>query len=201
VTTPEDQRFELHKLWLEHSFQAKKQELDRALEREKLERQQGFEARKEYSRQVLEYVLSHQRNLKEYGQMCLRSLFLMNGAAVIGLLSFMGTASGKPIGTVIVTPSMFVPAFWKFGLGLVATLFSMLFAYYNYIYHDAIQAGPGELANNMVKPTDKWPGNYTKSNTRRVSWTQALAVLFGIIALVLFLWGCEQAARSFGRLR
>lgn len=67
--------------------------------------EQAFEARKEYARQVLEYVSLHQRHLKDYGQMCLRTVFLLNGESIIVLLGFIGTSAGRSVGQTVIAPA------------------------------------------------------------------------------------------------
>lgn len=193
--------FELRKLELNHAFEARKHDGNQALERQKLDRQHGFEARKEYARQGLEYVLAFQNHLKEYAQLALRSIFLMNGVALVGLLSFIGTSAGKNIGQLTVFPALFVPAFWKFALGLISTVLSMFFAYLNYMFHQSVEARPGDLANNMITPQPIWPINFSDSSERRINATHFLGVTFGLLGGLLFILGCHDVADVFLRLR
>jgi hypothetical protein len=196
-----DRKFELHKLELEHRFQSAKFDREQALEKEKLDREHLFESRKEYARQVLEYALQFDRHLKEYGQLALRSIFLLNGGAVLALLTFIGSSIGKSVGSTSVLPSMFVSAFVLYCAGLVACAISMTFAYLNYMGHHNSRADPGALANNMIAQREKWPGNFSVGNIRLISWSWKLAFLFGLTALVLFAAGCIKVAYVFQALK
>ena len=192
-----DRKFELHKLELEHKFQSAKYDLEQALEKEKLDRQHLFEARKEYARQVLEYSLQYERHLKEYGQLALRSIFLLNGGAILALLTFIGSSIGKTTGQTAVTPSLFVSAFVFYCLALIACILSMTLAYLNYMGHHHFYADPGALANNMMAQQKTWPGNFSVGNSRLVSWSWKSALFLGVAALILFAVGCFQVARVF----
>jgi hypothetical protein len=117
--TEDDKEFELRKLRLEHEFQAIQNVADRTLELEKTIQQQTFDAGKEYARQTLEYALQHDRHLKDYGQMALRSVFLLNGGAIIAILTFIGTTAGKTVANIVVVPASFIPAFTCYAVGLL----------------------------------------------------------------------------------
>ena len=194
-------KHELHKLELEHKFQAAKFDREQALEKEKLDRQHAFDARGEYARQVLEYSLQFERHLKEYGQFALRSIFLLNGGAILALLTFIGSSIGKSSGPAQVTPSLFVCAFLLYGAGLVACTISITCAYINYMGHHNSRADPGALANNMVAAQPTWPGNFTSFNNRLVSWSWKVAFFFGVAALIFFTVGCVEVARIFAALK
>lgn len=170
-----DKKFELHKIELEHKFQAAKLEQEQALEKQKIDRQHAFDARKEYARHVLEYSLQFERHLKEYGQLALRSVFLLNGGAILALLTFIGSSIGKSVGTTHVTPSLFMGAFLYYGAGLVMCVVSITCAYINYTGHHQSRADPGALANNMITAQANWPGNFTTANNRLVNWSWKLA--------------------------
>lgn len=181
-----EQRFELAKIEIEHSFA-----------RQVSDRQHHFESRKEYARQVLEYSLQYERHLKDYGQMALRSLFLLNGGAMVALLAFLGSSVGKSVGATQISPSQFVWPFSYFAGALVAVTLSMTFAYFNYVGHHGVRADPGALANNMIAMQDKWPGNFTDGYIRLTNWSFRCAFFFGVVALGLFITGCILVAKVF----
>jgi hypothetical protein len=174
-----DRQFELQKLEIEHRFQAAKHQMDQALEKEKLDRQHQFDARKEYARQVLEIRQQFDRHLKDYGQTALRSVFLLNGAAILALLTFIGSSIGKSVEGIAISPALFVPAFVKYSVGLLLTAIAMICAYFNYAGLHAGYADPGALANNMTTPQPIWPGNFSPKNNRLVNWSRWLAIVLG----------------------
>ncbi|PVE26444.1 hypothetical protein DC522_01385 [Microvirga sp. KLBC 81] len=196
-----DQNFELHKLGLQQQFDAGKTLDQIEFEREKLERAKILEASKEYARQVHDYSMQYEKHLKEYGQLALRTIFLLNGGAIVALLTFIGGTLGKSSGAITLAPALFVPAFTKYALGLICTALSMLFAYVNYMFHHRTTAGPGDLANNMMKLQEQWPGNYTNANSRGTGISFWLALLLGSGALGFFAWGCFQVANVLSSLK
>jgi hypothetical protein len=196
----ESEEFELHKLQLEHKFQAAKLADEHALEREKLDRQHKFEARKEYARQILEYSLQHDRHLKDYGQMGLRSVFLLNGAAIIALLTFIGSAAGKLIGKLTITPALFVPAFSFFAVGRFCATVAITFSYFNYMGHKHTNADPGWLTNNIIAGQEQWPAKYSLGTSRFINWTWRLALITGVGGLMSFGLGCYKVACVFQSL-
>ena len=199
--TMNDREFELHKLELEHQIQSRKQLVDHSWEKEKLDRQHMFEARKEYSREVTEYALQFDRHLKDYGQMALRTCILLNGGAIIALLTFIGSVVGKTVGKTEIAPALFVLPFSMFVAGLVCTVCSMTLAYLNYMTHHESRAEPGSLANNMISPQANWPGNFTPSNAIKVRWSWLLALAFGIGSIIFFGAGCYKVALVFSSLK
>lgn len=196
-----DQEFELHKLELQQNFEAKKTIDQINLEKEKLDRSQAFEARKEYARQTHDYSLQYEKHLKEYGQLTLRTIFLLNGGAILALLTFIGGTIGKSTGTTTLAPALFVAPFGKYVAGLVCTVISMLLAYVNYSFHHERTAQPGDLANNMLRPQESWPGNHSKGNSYGTNASWIFALIFGAGAVAFFAWGCWQVASVFGGLK
>jgi hypothetical protein len=196
-----ERKFEVHKIDLEHRFQAAKLADEQTFEREKIDRTHKHEAGKEYARQILEYTLQHDRHLKDYGQMALRSVFLLNGGAIIALLTFIGSASGKTIGASVIAPALFVVAFSFFSAGLVCAVISITSAYLNYMGHKHVNADPGWLANNIIAQQEKWPGNHSVSNSRFINWTWHVALFTGIVSLTMFGIGCYKVAAVFEVLK
>lgn len=184
----------------DRQFEMVKLESAQAQEREALDRQHQFESRKEYSRMVFEAFLLYERNLKDYGQMALRSVFLLNGASILGLLTFIGAAVGKSVGSTTISPAMFVGAFSFFAVGLVLSAVAMTSAYFNYSGHRSITSDFGALANNMIRGGEKWPWGNTPARTRLVAWSYRTAVATGVLSLAMFSIGCWRVAAAFGRL-
>jgi hypothetical protein len=197
----EDKDFELLKLQIEHDFQARQNDADRALELDKIIQQLTFDAGKEYARQTLEYALQHDRHLKDYGQMALRSAFLLNGGAIISILTFIGATAGKTVANKAIVPALFVPSFASYAVGLIGATISMTFAYLNYLGHKNSKADPGDLANNMMKMKKAWPANNSVSNSRLIDWSWYLAMIFGVSSIILFGAGCYEIVRVFEVLK
>ena len=197
----DEKDFELHKLKLEYEFEAAKLGDEHAFEREKVDRQTKLQAGTEYARQILEYALQHDRHLKDYGQMALRSVFLLNGGAIIALLTFSGSVTGKQVSDITIKPASFVVAFSCFAVGLVCAVLAMTFAYLNYMGHKHTTADPGALANNMIAQKDTWPSNLSVGNSRFVNWTWRCALIVGIAAIVFFGLGCFQVGLVFHSLK
>ncbi len=196
----DEKNFELRKIELEHKFQAAKLDKEQALQKEIIDKQRVFEAGKEYARQVSAAVLQYDAHLKEYGQLALRSVFLLNGGAILALLTLIGSSIGKSVGTTPILPSAFVSAFLFFAAGLLSCVGSMTFAYLNYTGHRSVGAGPGDLANNMIAQQPKWPGNYQSGKLRLISWSWKIALVLGISSLALFCGGCLEVAAVFSKL-
>lgn len=192
---------ELRKLELEHTFQAKVLELEHKFEREKIAREEHFKARQEYAKQMHEDRLQFEKHFKEYGQLALRSLFLLNGGALVALLAFIGTSLGKNVEGVIVTPAMFIPAFWKFTVGLLLIAIAMGVSYANYQLQFYVIAHPANLVNNMIQPTERWPGNNNAQRSQLANVTWIGAILTAILAGALFLWACTDIVNAFAAMR
>jgi hypothetical protein len=145
--------------------------------------------------------LQHDRHLKDYGQMALRSVFLLNGGAIIAILTFIGATAGKTVANTVVVPASFIPAFMCYAVGLLCATISMTFAYLNYLGHKNSRADPGALANNMMKLQKVWPANISVSNTRLIDWTWYFALISGVGAIILFGFGCYEMVRVFEALK
>lgn len=186
---------ELRRLELQYELETRKQQAEHAFQLQKAELEAGLEGRKEYARQTLEYALQYEGHLKDYAQLALRSAFLLNGGAVIALLTFIGSTVGKAVNGVAVSPALFVPAFQTFIAGLVLVCLAMTLAYYNYMGHHGAKADPGSLANNIIKQQGTWPTDYSTGKRRLVRWTHWLAVACGVLSLLAFIWGSVLVGR------
>lgn len=192
-----DKYFELKKLQRQHDFEIRKQLNEFAFERERFDRQTKIVAAKEYAREIVELKSQYDRHLKEYGQLAMRTIFLLNGGAIIALLTLMGSVIGRGNETIEVYPALFVPAFAKFGIGLVATVGTMVAAYTNYLGHHDSSANPADLANNIIHLQANWPGNFTNLRGKTITWGFRLAFVFGLISVLFFGWGCLNVAQVF----
>jgi hypothetical protein len=142
----------------------------------------------EYARQIHDRLLHSISSSKEYGVMGLRSLFLLNGGAIIAILTLIGTVLDEGQSNARLTPASFVPAFQAFGMGLVFAVIAMLCGYFNFQFHGQIYAGPAELAQNIIK-LETWPSDYTEQKGRWISWTLWIAVVCGVLSLAAFFVG------------
>lgn len=180
------------------ALELRKIEIEQAFSRQERQHQHGLEGRKEYARQHLALAQQYEQHLKEYGQMALRSIFLLNGGATLALLTFIGSVIQKT--NYSVSPSAFVPSFRWFVGGLIATVVSMTFAYLNYSLHKSWTADPFALANNIIKQEEEWPHNIKRWKNITTTWTFRLAFIFGVLGLAAFLYGCLDVADVFGHM-
>jgi hypothetical protein len=85
---------------------------------------------------------------RDYGSAGVRTLLLLNGGAIVGLLAFVGTLYGKDqfkIEVAISFARALRPSFFAFVLGLALTALTSFFAYLNWgfvsgTYHNPAQA-------------------------------------------------------------
>lgn len=107
-----------------------------------------------------EYV----KHLKDYGQETIKSLILLNGGAIVALLTFVGALLAKgelaQLRLAAVTLDRLLPAFGCFGAGLATSVAAAGFGYLNFSALAEIAPSPRELHDWMsgvaVPACPKW---------------------------------------------
>lgn len=192
-----EERLELykHQLWLERVG------IEHLNEMAIVERKEYLEGRLEYAKQIHAERLQFERNFKDYGQLALRTMFLLNAGSLVFLLAFIGSTLGKSVGNLALTPAMFKLSFIYFVGGVVSVACALIFAYWNYHTQFWMLAQAPQLANNIMQGTKEWPRAYTKWKHRIVDATWLLSTIAGIASGALFLIGCWEVLSVFESLK
>jgi hypothetical protein len=169
-----------------------------ALEQKKHSEETRRIAAVEYARIVHERFLYEVQASKDYGVMSLRSMFLLNGGAIIALLTLAGTILDDPAATrTDFIPTRFVAAFQAYVMGLVLAVLGMISGYFNFQLIAMTRAEPGDLANNIIQLAGTWPHDYKASVLWKIRGTLYFAVFVGLLSMLAFLWGCYLARTVF----
>jgi hypothetical protein len=182
-----DQVFELQKLAAEQAF-----------ERERIQREERYNARHEFARQIHAERLQFERNFKEYGQLTLRSVFVLNAGSVVVLLAFIGSMLGRssPI-SYHIAPALFAPAFARFACGLCLVVIASAVAYCNYQAQYWVLAQPVTLANNMMAENKEWPRAFSKTRLYFINATWVVSMACAIASVGCFVWGSYSVLGVF----
>ena len=165
-----------------------------------LEREIRKEAAIEYAKMVQGQYLQARQFAKDYGQMAIRSVFLLNGGALVSLIAFMGSISkGGEIGHVSFQPSDFINGFIAFVIGLIFAMLTMILAFINFGYHSQISADNGSLANAIIRLDEKWPHDGTDEKAARIDWTYNISIGVGLLSMIAFMVGCIFTGHAFGK--
>lgn len=153
-----------------------------------------------------EYAISHherEANLgvkigdtaRESAMQALKSVLLINGGAAIALLAFVGSALTDDAQSMAIQPVKLVAAVTWFAWGVAAAVMAMAFTY-----------GTLYCAAHRSHSWDRsWEYPYlveTKQTRRWLItgyWFEALAVAFGLLALICFcigIWAVKEAVIS-----
>lgn len=173
--------------------QLKMREQFRAFEGEKF-----LLAVKVYAEQSYGYRLNAYGNAKEYGLQCVKHLTLLNGGALIALLSLVGALISKADEKSIVIAISFLhslaPALLCFAAGLVANGLLAALIWRNWLAIAESFQAPKHLSDLISKgKCDALPDTASKIATV----THFLIYLFGFGSLGLFLLGAYIVARAF----
>jgi hypothetical protein len=111
---------------------------------------------------------------KDYGQIFVRTIFLLNGGAILALLTFIGSMYGKSDLNVLVAISLgkkLVPAFYCFAGGLVSAALVAAIAYFNWMIVTESYPGAGAFLifciTNRLKNTQTSKGLLTGASLWR----------------------------------
>lgn len=155
-------------------------------------------AAKVYAEQSYGYRLNAYGNVKEYGTQCVKHLTLLNGGALIALLSLVGALVSKADDKSIVIAISFLhslaPALLCFAAGLVANGLLTALIWRNWLAIADTFQNPKLLSDLISKgKCDALPD--TASQIATV--THVLIYAFGFGSLGLFLFGAYIVARAF----
>lgn len=155
------------------------------------EREFRKEAATEYARMVSAHQLQAQQFMKDYGQMAVRSLFLLNGGAIVSLITFMGSTSQFTFDyPVELVPTNLVQGFPWFLFGLFFAVLMMFMAYVNFRKIAECHADFGSLSNAIIELKEAWPHDSSDDKSKFIHWTYLSAVVAGVCSLLSFLAGC-----------
>lgn len=196
-----EQTFELRKLEVQHNGNMLKLQAEQAFEREKMQREERFMARHEYARQLHAERLQFERNFKEYGQLALRSVFVLNAGAIVVLLAFVGSSISRSTGGMAVAPALFKPSIAYFSIGLGCVVAALIVAYANYQIQFWVLAQPAHLTNNMMVKNPEWPRMLSK---RKLWWTNItwiVSIGLGVVSGGFLILGAFNVLAVFGALK
>jgi hypothetical protein len=155
------------------------------------EREFRKEAATEYARMVSAHQLQSQQFMKDYGQMAVRSLFLLNGGALVSLITFMGSSSQFTFSYPDeLVPTNLVQGFPWFLFGLIFAVVMMFMAFVNFGEIADSYADFGSLSNAIVELKEAWPHDFSDGKSNLIRWTYRGAVTAGVLSLLSFFAGC-----------
>lgn len=165
------------------------------------EREQWMLASDTYVKQIHDQRMMHMIAIKEYGVLTIRTLFLLNGAAILGSLTFIATFFGKNDQTVIligVTLAKYISysIIW-FGAGLMCAIVASGVAYLNFNYAHMTFQTPADLYF-FIKSTEVDPPN--RKFRLLTNITMYTAVGTTIIGMICFVCGALNAVKTFSIL-
>lgn len=178
---------------------------DEELKRIEQERDHRFqrerEAHQAYADHNAAERLSAMEAIREYGQATVRTLALLNGGAILALLTFTGsffTRNDRILADVGVTFARSVAdPFCYFGAGLVCGAIVAGIGYVNYSVVAASYYDPGEmydwLRGTTPKPKPRWYGPFAVGS----AW---VAVAIATTGLIAFVAGSIKALRALSVL-
>jgi hypothetical protein len=136
---------------------------------------------------------------KEHGLVVIRSLFLLNGGAILALLTFIGSMYGKDSLNVLVAISLstkLLPAFYAFAVGLIATTLTAIIGYFNWNWAVGTYPDPADLHMWLQHKPLEDPA----SARQKVRWSLWLAVASAALALICFGVGSYLVTTAFSVL-
>jgi hypothetical protein len=137
----------------------------------------------EFEHKSLEYS-------KEYGAITLRGLFLINGGAIISILTLIGSLLQNPNGLKL--SELLFESIWFFALGLIATILATGIGYVNFQALNYMQPGP----DGLRKYIDTGDASGWKISKIPIVTAWSAVVLSGASAF-LFFYGLYLALSGF----
>jgi hypothetical protein len=151
-----------------------------------------------YAEQTHELRVAATSNSVEYGKIFVRSAFLLNGAAILALLTFISSLFGKvdPSAAIAVSFAKAVwPAFVCHVFGLVAVTGIAAIAYINWLFVSHEFRDERSLFYFVrAEPTG---GEAPPSRARHVTSTFWAAVILGAFSIACFIAGALLVAQAF----
>jgi hypothetical protein len=140
--------------------------------------------------------------VKEYGTTSIRLVFALNGAAIIALLTLIGSLHSKDSNIVSgyareLTTSL-LPAFFLYGIGVFSAAFTAGIGYLNWSFVAESYWQPADLykffRGETIDPPRRWV-------TVFIETTRVLAVLLFFVGLIAFGWASWLTLEAFGTAR
>jgi hypothetical protein len=133
---------------------------------------------------------------KEYGQIVVKTVFLLNGGAIIALLTFISSMYGKSDLNILVAISLgkkLVPAFYLFAIGLVSAALVAAIGFFNWGWAALSHPDPAEVYNFVHHtPIEDRPEIHVK-----VGRSYQAAVGFAVVSLSCFIIGAFLVTSAF----
>jgi hypothetical protein len=149
-----------------------------------------------YVDQMGEERIKAQSYSKEYGQTFIRTVFLLNGGAILSLLTFIGSMYGKSDLNILVAISLgkrLVPAFYYFAAGLGSAALIAAIGYFNWGFVANSYAGPGPLFDFLNRKSIE---DNPKIDTA-IHWSSWAGILFAVASLFCFIRGTYLVSTAF----
>lgn len=162
-----------------------------------LENQKSVLALKVYAEQVHDQRMSALNNVREYGTLTIRSLYILHGGALVALLSFAASLYGKSdeknILIAISVAHGLRPAFYCFAAGLTLAGAISAIAYLNWLsVHETYQS-PSHIYSLIAKGSSDHSSGW---HDRFVRVTLYLAIVLAVLSLASFIGGAFFVAEA-----
>ena len=151
-----------------------------------------------YSGQIHDQRMSSLKSLNDYGTLAVRSLFILNGGAILALLTFLAAFFSKnDQNTILIGINMarqLRSAFYMFASGVAISALVAGIAYINWSYMHEHYQSPSQLYSIMVS------GKAEETSTSIFKVVKATAIIsigLGVISLLLFIIGAFKVADAF----
>ena len=151
-----------------------------------------------YSGQIHDQRMSSLKSVNDYGTLALRSVFILNGGAILALLTFLGAFFSKnDQNTILIGINIAHQlrlAFYMFVSGVAISALAAGVAYLNWSYMHEHYQSPSQLYSIMIsgKAEETSPGVF-----KVVKATAIISIGLGIISLILFIAGAFRVADAF----
>jgi hypothetical protein len=134
------------------------------------------------------------RFTKEFGLFTLRACFILNGGAILALLAFIGNVYGR-LGDSGLKPQDFRLPLCLFAAGLVASVFSSICGYFNYLESQKRQMELSSFAH--FGSTSGMEAPHPIGSLPVIVMTRTLAAVLTLLSLALFVGGVIAVTLAF----
>lgn len=127
---------------------------------------------------------------KDFGASTIQSLILINGGAIIALLSFLASTEIK---TIIASNVQIYQIYWTFlgfSLGLIFAVVGGGVGYLNYLFLTDTQPGPAGLSRYIA--TGDTSGWKEHSGVTITIWVGVAAAIFSLVGFLIGCWFALQ---------
>ncbi|WP_162820692.1 hypothetical protein [Microvirga calopogonii] len=156
-------------------------------------------ALEKYADQIAAERIKASEYSKEHGSLFIRTVFLLNGGAIIALLTFVSAMFGKTDLNVLLAITLgkkLVPAFYCFAGGLAAAALVTGLGFFNWRVVADSYAGPGPIFDWIHNKPIEQPPNANKL----IQGTYWIAVTIVVGSLVAFIAGAYLVTTAFSVL-